>query len=162
MSPVKIPNDSTYALKLPFSGDDLSHTPYIAALATMATRTANLGEIYVPDPTKETLDLKPSACPPEKECIADSFSLYTYNSIDEAENVSASGSLGRLSFEGFPGRFVVVKDAPKNEGWHIYWKSDDGQGAQIEIDVVPVDAVRPYTNGDGERCMRVKGQEVCL
>jgi hypothetical protein len=158
--PVKVPDQATYALKLPSSGDDHGKTPYVATLVTMATRTASLGEILFSNPTKtgKWVAGPPSACPASKDCLKDAFSVYQPSAAEGDEVMvdnSATGDehgkaavLGRLGYEGFSGQWEAWKDAGK-EGWHVYWK---GSGPKrqtpgregLELEIVAVDGAAAY------------------
>lgn len=147
MFPFKIPAQETYALIIPYGGDDLSKPFYITAFQSMGTRTASLGIIQAPDPTntEATPGMDPQPCPRDKECVANAFLLYQPTPEDGKKEDGAK-PFRRLGYEGFPGQWEAVKDAPHSEGWHVYWKAKGGrrseraQGTAIEIEVVPVGA----------------------
>jgi hypothetical protein len=129
--PVRIrDDDNKFALRGDDSGDDLSQTPYLAALAHKATRTVSLKIVYLPTPLRESFETLAEACPEGYECTADQWVFDEYDSGD-------GQILYNLQFAGFQGKWVPFKDAGK-EGWHVYWKGDLGWHRSINFDLVPV------------------------
>lgn len=149
--PIQIPGQSTYALQLAHGGDDLSRTPYVAALLLKnnagcpsvtephTSVEASLSIIYVPDPTKKTLERNAEACPKGMDCVADEFGI-----VGGDARVGDKGDvLGRLVYAGFEGHWEAVKDVVKGQGWEVYWVAaakEETQrtpmGTEIVIEVV--------------------------
>ncbi|KAF2746202.1 hypothetical protein M011DRAFT_88526 [Sporormia fimetaria CBS 119925] len=144
--PIQIPDKAEYALRVPDRGDDLSRTPYVSALLPKDTArgSVSLRIIYIPDPRDETIGRNPDACPGGKKCAASAFVLYGMDSPNPEDGVVEEKLLGKLAYSGFEGHWEAVKDAPRSEGWHLYWKPTEGAGdvelgTKIEIDVVSVE-----------------------
>ncbi|OAL48035.1 hypothetical protein IQ07DRAFT_111585 [Pyrenochaeta sp. DS3sAY3a] len=130
--PVQLGNGN-FALRGESVGDDLSKTPYLAALiATGGTRTVGLKVVYVPDPTLGSFKANPAACPATFQCIADQWAFDTPPSTKTAYNAYKN-----LRFAQFKGRWEPFEDV-KPQGWHVYWKANAGLHHPIDLDLVPV------------------------
>lgn len=126
--PIRLSNGN-YALRGASVGDDLSKTPYLAAVvSTGGTRTVSLKIVYVPDPTINAFKSNPSACPATFQCIADQWKLDIPN---------AKGIYTNLRFAQFKGRWEPFEDA-KPRGWHMYWKANAGLTHPVDLDLIPV------------------------
>lgn len=127
-------DDNKFALRGYDSGDDLSRTPYLAALTNTATRTAGLKIVYLPTPLRESFETQTDACPEGYDCTADEW---------EFDDIAAGDSQTyyNLKFSGFKGRWEPFKDAGK-EGWHVYWKGNAGVHHPVQLDLVPVRDIR--------------------
>jgi hypothetical protein len=125
-------DDNKYALRGISVGDDLSRTPYLAALTNNATRTVSLKIVYVPTPLRESFETQTDACPEGYDCTADQWTF------DEPTPIPGNSQQAyyNLKFGGFTGVWAPFKDAGK-EGWHIYWKGDAGMHHPIQFDLVP-------------------------
>jgi hypothetical protein len=121
-------DDDKYALRGDGVGDDLSRTPYLAALTNNATRTVSLKMVYLPTPLRESFNTQTDACPEDYECTADQWTL---------DEVDHNGIYGNFRFGGFMGKFEPFKDAG-TEGWHAYWKGNAGVHHPVQFDLVPV------------------------
>jgi hypothetical protein len=122
-TPIKLASGN-FALRRIYTDDDLSETPYISAfIAKDGSRSATMGVVFAPTPTKEAIEKEPEACPVGFECKADGW-----RGVDH----------GELRFGGDRGTFEPVKEAP--EGWILYWKGlEDGQVYHsVKLEVVPV------------------------
>ncbi|KAH6612050.1 hypothetical protein C7974DRAFT_90489 [Boeremia exigua] len=130
--PIRIHNeDNKYALRGYGVGDDLSRTPYLAALTNNATRTVSLKIVYLPTPLRESFKTQTDACPEDYDCTADQWTF------DDPSRLSSSAQFYRdLRFGGFKGRWEPFKDAGK-EGWHVYWKGNAGIHHPVQFDLVP-------------------------
>ncbi|KAF2188710.1 hypothetical protein K469DRAFT_85383 [Zopfia rhizophila CBS 207.26] len=134
VQPIRIPSKEAYALRLPYTGDDLTRTPYIAALqpkSANSTKSAAMKVIYAPTPLEKDVGAV-EACPRDAQCVSDAWGV---------AEVGKEGGEGRgLRFEGWKGKWVAVKDAVP-EGWHVYWRGEeeeDGKvGYDVEVEVVP-------------------------
>lgn len=123
-------DDNKFALRGDGSGDDLSQTPYLTALANKATRTVSLKIVYLPTPLRESFETQIDDCPEGYDCIADQWMF--------DEDSSGDGQvLYNMQFAGFKGKWFPFKDAGK-EGWHVYWKGDFGEYISINFDLVPL------------------------
>lgn len=120
-------NDKKYALQGDSMGDDLSRTPYLAALTNNATRTVSLKIVYLPTPLRESFVTQTDACPEGYDCTADQWEL------DEIDD----GIYRDLRFGGFTGKWEPFKDAGKH-GWHVYWKGNADFQYPVQLDLVPV------------------------
>ncbi|KAF2242387.1 hypothetical protein BU26DRAFT_438867, partial [Trematosphaeria pertusa] len=129
-TPIELsPGTGNYAFRAAYSGDDLSQTPYIAALTSNAeNHDVSMKVIPLPDPTDESIQLNPNACPENYECKADAWTA----------KPNQNGELTALGIEGLEGAWEPIKDAGKG-GWHVYWKPDGGDKVYhpIQIDIVP-------------------------
>lgn len=131
--PVRIrDDDNKYALRGDSVGDDLSRTPYLAALTNKATRTVSLKIVYVPTPLRESFDTQTGACYEGYDCTADQWVFADLGSVSGRSQVYHD-----LRFGGFPGRWEPFKDAG-TEGWHVYWKGNPGVHHSVQFDLVPV------------------------
>ena len=129
--PVRIrDDDNKYALRGTDSGDDLSRTPYLAALANQATRTVSLKIVYLPTPLRESFETQIEECPEGYECTADQW-------VFDEDDSGDGQILYNLQFAGFTGKWFPFKDAGK-EGWHVYWKGDLGVHISVNFDLVPI------------------------
>ncbi|KAH7121022.1 hypothetical protein B0J11DRAFT_54948 [Dendryphion nanum] len=127
-TPLQLASTSSFALALPGGSDDENQNPWLAAFKAHSSTTASFGTIVSLDPN----DVK-GTCPADvEECQANGFTMY--------QGQGGDPGLKRLSFDGFQGgAFQAVKDAPKGEGWHVYWRwTPDPVLVQIEFEVVPV------------------------
>ena len=124
-------DDDKFALRGESSDDELSRTPYLAALTNKATRTASLKILYLPNPLRESVETQTDACPDGYECTADQW---TFN---EPASAASEASYYNLKFGSFRGRWEPFKDAGK-EGWHVYWKGNAGVHHPVQFDLVPV------------------------
>jgi hypothetical protein len=121
IEPIALPND-VYALRVTDAGDDLSKTPYIAALEdhrySYTPDVIGLKTVYASSPVSEV-----EGCPEQLACITTGFSVY--------EDVGR-----KLAYGGFEGGWKAERDAG-TEGWHVYWvkESERGSGA-IELGIV--------------------------
>ncbi|KAF2275765.1 uncharacterized protein EI97DRAFT_434172 [Westerdykella ornata] len=154
--PIRIPKQEPplYALRIPSPSDDLTNTPYLAALLPASNgkpKWASAAPIFVPDPTGETVRKWRDRCPRGWECGADAWVIYS--GTDAGDESQSAGSvcvagerqpLGKLAYGGFNGHWEAVKDAPNSEGWHVYWIAEDAGkepgvpvGTRVEIEIVP-------------------------
>ncbi|KAF2475777.1 uncharacterized protein BDR25DRAFT_300758 [Lindgomyces ingoldianus] len=137
--PIPIPGKETFAMQVPYSGDDMSETPYVTAIVSKGSHTASMKILSMPDPTATSTK---DGCPGvEVTCVADQWSVSGGH-----PGVAMKG----LKYEGWKGGWSVVKDAG-TEGWHIYWVAK-GEAAKakrqfgmasvhdVDVDVVPVEA----------------------
>ena len=121
IEPVALPNN-IYALRVTDGGDDLSKTPYIAALEdhrySYTPDAIGLKTVYASSPVSEV-----EGCPEQFACVSNGFIVYE----DEGR---------KLAYGGFVGGWKAEKDAG-TEGWHVYWvkKSERVSGA-IELEIV--------------------------
>jgi hypothetical protein len=111
---------------VPDGGDDLSKTPYIAAVEdhrhSYTPEVIGLKTIYASSPVEET-DGQVEGCPDEFACVPNAFSVYQNGSR-------------RLAYGGFEGGWKAEKDAGV-EGWHIYWVKTSQRGSgTIELEIV--------------------------
>ncbi|KAG9201936.1 hypothetical protein G6514_005131 [Epicoccum nigrum] len=105
--PVRIrDDDNKFALRGDDSGDDLSQTPYLAALAHKATRTVSLKIVYLPTPLRESFETLAEACPEGYECTTDQW-------VFDEDDSGDGQILYNLQFAGFQGKWVPFKDAGK-------------------------------------------------
>lgn len=125
-------DDNKYALRGDAVGDDLSRTPYLAALTNNATRTVSLKIVYLPTPLRESFETQTDACPEGYDCTADQWTFGEL-SPDSGRNQIYHD----FEFGGFKGRWEPFKDAGK-EGWHVYWKGNAGVHHPVQFDLVPV------------------------
>lgn len=126
--PIRLRNNGNeYALRGMDMGDDLSRTPYLAALTNNATRTVGLKIVYIPTPLRESFETQPDACPEGYDCTADQWTLSDDN----------NGIYPNLRFEGFDGQWEPLKDTDK-EGWHVYWRGNSDIQHPVQFDLVPV------------------------
>ena len=125
LSPVLL-KSGAYALKLPYYGDDLSRSPYIAALINTASPgTVGLKTVYVPGPGLKGESGQIVGCPKAYQCVTDAFSVY------DGEDGGK-----KLGYAGFEGGWRAVKDAAP-EGWRAYWvRGVVGESGSIEIEIV--------------------------
>ena len=129
--PIRIrDDDNKYALRGTDSNDDLSRTPYLAALANQATRTVSLKIVYLPTPLRESFETQIEDCPKGYECTADQW-------VFDEDDSGDGQILYNLQFAGFTGKWFPFKDAGK-EGWHVYWKGDLGVHISVNFDLVPL------------------------
>ncbi|KAF1926401.1 uncharacterized protein M421DRAFT_7012 [Didymella exigua CBS 183.55] len=126
-------DDNKYALRGEAVGDDLSRTPYLAALTNKATRTVSMKIVYLPTPLRESFDTQTDACPKGYDCTADQWTF------DEPTPTPGGrrNIYYNLRFGGFKGSWEPFKDAGK-EGWHVYWKGNAGMYHHVQFDLVPV------------------------
>lgn len=120
-------NDDKYALREDSVTDDLSRSPYLAALANNSTRTVSLKLVYLSTPMRESFETQTDACPEGYDCTADQWTL------DEI----GDGVYQDFRFAGFRGKWEPFKDAGK-EGWHVYWKGNAGAQHPVQLNLVPV------------------------
>lgn len=125
-------DDDKYALRGFSVGDDLSRTPYLAALTNNATRTVSLKIVYLPTPLRESFETQTDACPEGYDCTADQWTF------DEPTPTAGDSqqTCYNLKFSGFNGVWEPFKDAGK-EGWHVYWKGNAGMHHPVQFDLVP-------------------------
>lgn len=129
--PIRIrDDDNKFALRGDDIGDDLSRTPYLAALVNEATRTVSMKIVYLPNPLRESFETQTDACPEGYHCSADQWEFSSIASNDDPVYYD-------LKFAGFKGRWEPFKDAGK-EGWHVYWKGNGGLTNPIQLDLVPL------------------------
>lgn len=126
-------DDNKYALRGEGIGDDLSRTPYLAALTNNATRTVGLKIVYLPSPLRESFETQTDACPEGYDCTADQWVF------DEATDYPGADRqvYFNIKFGGFKGSWAPFKDAGK-EGWNVYWKGNAGMHHEVQFDLVPV------------------------
>src|SRR5690242_1752404 len=128
--PIRIhDDDDKYALRGDGIGDDLSRTPYLAALTNIATRTVSMKIVYLPTPLRESFETQTDACPKGYECTADQWIFADSGSGESRVHYD-------FAFGGFKGRWKPFKDAG-TEGWHVYWKGNAGMQHSMQFDLVP-------------------------
>ncbi|ORY11299.1 hypothetical protein BCR34DRAFT_327148 [Clohesyomyces aquaticus] len=99
--PIDIPGtDSRFAMQVPYSGDDLSKTPYITAVSWKGSSTAAMKVLFMSDPTEESVK---EGCPVGNVvCVADAWSTSGRNE---------EGVRKRLEYGGWQGAWGVFADA---------------------------------------------------
>ncbi|KAL1605902.1 hypothetical protein SLS59_003023 [Nothophoma quercina] len=132
--PIRIREDENrYALQGVYVGDDLSRTPYLAALANNATHTVSMKIVYLPSPLQESFDTHTDACPEGYDCTADQWTFGDDNPmVGDTQSIHYD-----FRFGGFKGKWKPFKDAGK-EGWHVYWKGNAGIHHPVQFDLIPV------------------------
>lgn len=129
-------DDDRYALRGEGVGDDLSRTPYLAALTNNATRTVSLKIVYLPTPLRESFETQTDACPNGYDCTADQWT-FDAPATGDLQPGGSQKTYYNLKFGGFKGNWEPFKDAEK-EGWHVYWKGNAGMHHPVQLDLVPV------------------------
>jgi hypothetical protein len=126
LTPVQIVTSSstTWALQGP-AGDDLSLTPFLAAIINPSTHTVSMSLVHLPSPLASSFAASPAACPTGCLCAADQWTF----------DVGADGALANLGFGEFKGKWVPFRDAGE-EGWTLYWKGNAGLRHTVQIDLV--------------------------
>ncbi|KAJ4989964.1 hypothetical protein SVAN01_04611 [Stagonosporopsis vannaccii] len=128
--PIRIrDDDNKFALRGESVGDDLSRTPYLAALTNSATRTVSMKIVYLPTPLRESFETQTDACPKGYDCTADQWTFADIASREDQVHYD-------FTFGGFKGRWEPFKDAGI-EGWHVYWKGNAGVRHAVQFDLVP-------------------------
>jgi hypothetical protein len=124
--PVLVANGN-YALRTA----DAAAPAYLAALeSTTGTRTASMAIVSVTMLTAHSFTVDAETCPEGYACVVDGWTF--------GEGVG--GVYPDFRFKGYRGKWKTVKDAAP-EGWHVYWKGDEGVMNPIQLDMVA---------GDGE------------
>jgi hypothetical protein len=127
-NPVQLANGN-YALQAEDSGDgDGSKMPYLAALESVSgTRTASMAVISVLPGTSEAIEAEFDSCPDGYNCVTDQWT-FGDASVDLVHP--------EFHFAGYKGNWAPFKDAGA-EGWHVYWKGDEGLAHPIKLELVP-------------------------
>jgi hypothetical protein len=119
--PVRVANGN-YALQT----SDASAPAYLAALkSTTGTHTASMAIVSVTMLTSHSFTIDADACPEGYDCVVDQWVF--------GEGVD--GVYADFGFTGYRGKWKTVKDAAP-EGWHVYWKGDEGVMNPIQLDLV--------------------------
>jgi hypothetical protein len=129
-NPVQLTNGN-YALQAEDSGDgDGSKMPYLAALgSTSGTRTASMAVVFVLTTTSGAIKATFDSCPDGYTCVTDQWTF---------GGASVDWVHPDFHFAGYKGNWAPFKDAGA-EGWHVYWKGDEGLTHPIKLDLVPTE-----------------------
>ena len=124
--PVQITNGH-YALQAEDNGDgEGSEMPCLAALeSTSGTRTASMAVISALGTTSDEAEF--DSCPDGYTCVTDQWTF---------GDASADLVHPDFHFAGYKGNWAPFKDAGV-EGWHVYWKGDEGLAHPIKLELVP-------------------------